>query len=201
MGVPSNNTYDKVNHRLVASKLLFVMMLSLCFGRLGIYIGFSLKPYMMVLLLCVAFFGKYMKFTKFYNYEIALLTFFMVHSLSALQFRFPEESLRFLFALVVVFVFYLIVRGLLYWCRIEDLERAISISGLIGVGASLLYYFLGLFSTGLRFSGNAVIYGLMVDRGIPRLAGTPTSDLLLITLFDRILLTIGGRHRQSIAPA
>jgi len=25
--------------------------------------------------------------------------------------------------------------------------------------------------------------------------------LLLITLFDRILLTIGGRQRQSIAPA
>jgi len=26
-------------------------------------------------------------------------------------------------------------------------------------------------------------------------------DVLLITLFDRILLTIGGRQRQSIAPA
>jgi len=26
-------------------------------------------------------------------------------------------------------------------------------------------------------------------------------QLLLITLFDRILLTIGGRQRQSIAPA
>jgi transposase-like protein len=30
---------------------------------------------------------------------------------------------------------------------------------------------------------------------------SPNTILLLITLFDRILLTIGGRQRQSIAPA
>jgi hypothetical protein len=29
----------------------------------------------------------------------------------------------------------------------------------------------------------------------------PWGNMLLITLFDRILLTIGGRQRQSIAPA
>lgn len=32
-------------------------------------------------------------------------------------------------------------------------------------------------------------------------AGTYCVLVLLITLFDRILLTIGGRQRQSIAPA
>jgi len=32
-------------------------------------------------------------------------------------------------------------------------------------------------------------------------SSSPAHRVLLITLFDRILLTIGGRQRQSIAPA
>ena len=53
---------------------------------------------------------------------------------------------------------------------------------------------------GLLKDENSYLAGYLGER-LPYWWFARNAQMLLITLFDRILLTIGGRQRQSIAPA
>lgn len=174
--------------KLELSRLLYIcvqsLMISLYFGGFNIDIGFSLKPYMIVSVITMAVFFRSWRMGRMFPFEKLMLFFIAGFSLTALQFRYSEYHLRFLFVFIVILGFYFIYRGLINRIRIETIEEMISNAGLVGVSVSILYYLLGIVSTGMNYYGNNVIhYGLILDRGVPRLIGTSTNDPNIFVLF------------------
>ncbi|WP_134703810.1 O-antigen ligase [Ammoniphilus sp. YIM 78166] len=147
-------------------------------------IGFALKPYIMLTFLNILLLFSIARFSKLLPFEMLMMFFILVYCASALQFNYPDKHLRFIFAFFIILLFYFSTRGLIILCKIEDLQRMISISGIIGSSASLVYYLIGIVETGMNFFGNGVIYhGLMIDRSIPRLIGTASGDPNIFVLF------------------
>ncbi|WP_099361191.1 O-antigen ligase family protein [Fredinandcohnia onubensis] len=147
-------------------------------------IGFALKPYIILTFLNILLLFSITRFSKLLPFEVLMIFFILVYCASALQFNYPDKHLRFIFAFFIILLFYFSTRGLIIICKIEDLQKMISISGIIGSSASLVYYLIGIIETGMNFYGNGVIYhGLMIDRSIPRLIGTASGDPNIFVLF------------------
>ena len=168
---------------------LFVQLsiLSLCFGGIYLNIGFALKPYIIVSVLSIILLSSAMKFSKLYSFESWLILFVLVYCFSAIQFEFPEQHIRFVFAFFIIFLFYFSMRGLILNCSVEELQKMISISGIIGGMASLIYYLSGVITTRMNFFGNGIVYdGLLLDRSVPRLIGTASNDPNIFVFFMTI---------------
>jgi len=168
----------------IAPFFVQLLIISLCFGGFYLNVGFALKPYIVLTFFNILLLINIKRFSKFLPFEKLMMFFLLVYCASALQFNYPEKHLRFIFAVFIILLFYFSTRGLISLCKIEELQRIISISGIIGSSASLLYYLIGLIETGMNFYGNGVIYhGLMIDRSVPRLIGTASSDPNIFVLF------------------
>ncbi|MGG0657025.1 O-antigen ligase family protein [Rummeliibacillus pycnus] len=182
------NLNNEIKLSSIISIAFLLVMISLYFGRFHFDIGFSLKPFMFVTLFIIIFLNKYMKFYKFYSFEIIMIIFIIAHSSTALYFKYPAASLRFILAFNLILIFYFSLRGLIDRLEVEKIEQLISRAGLIGIIASIIYYLIGISTVGMNFSGNGLnYYGLMIDRSTPRLTGTPSNDpnifVFYITLY------------------
>ncbi|TLS51998.1 O-antigen ligase family protein [Paenibacillus antri] len=175
----------ELNQKKIISSNFFLLMLmiSLYFGVFNFYVGFSLKPYMIITAVNLLLFFRYIKFSNPLQYELFMVFFIIYYSSTALQFNYPEAHLRFIFALIIILCFYFITRGLLEWCDIESLKKILSVSGLVGCLASLTYYSIGVLSVGGSFIGNSIVYGLRIDRSLPRLIGTTSNDPNIFVYF------------------
>lgn len=169
---------NKLIHFFVLS-----LMITLYFGIFNFNLGFSLKLYMIITVISFIFFMQYIKFSRLIHFEIIMIIFILCYSATALQFNYPAAHLRFIFAFIVILFFYFVNRGLLEWCNIESINKMLSISGSIGCLSSLIYYLMGIISTGGTFTGNSIIYGLRIDRSLPRLIGTTSGDPNIFVYF------------------
>ncbi|NBG89533.1 O-antigen ligase family protein, partial [Isachenkonia alkalipeptolytica] len=145
----------------------------LYFVRFNIDIGFSLKSYMVITFFGFVLLHKHLKFTNLFLFEKLMLFFILISSMSALNFRYPGAHLRFIFVYFVILFFYFVVRGLILNVETEKIESCIEKSGYIAVWFSIIYFVMGAIALGFVFRGNNIdIYGLVIDRNIPRLTGT-----------------------------
>ncbi|WP_120482146.1 hypothetical protein [Brochothrix thermosphacta] len=102
---------------------VLLVMLSLYFGIFNIYVGFSVKLYMIVLGIGAIFSIKTLAFDKLLFFETLMIAFFMISIFSALQFRYPAEQLRFIVVVLILLSYYFIMRGTLVRLSIKKLKR------------------------------------------------------------------------------
>ena len=161
-----------------------LIMLSLYFGKLNLDIGFSIKPYMFVLIIGVLLICTQMKFYRLYGFEWMMIFFVLVHSSSALNLTYQYKSLRFILAFLLMLVFYFSIRAVIDRVSVKNLEKAISTAGFIGIFASLTYYTMGILETGMNFArSSTTFYGVLIDRSMPRLTGFASNDPNLYVFF------------------
>ncbi len=135
-----------------------------------------------------------LKYNRLYVFEILMVTFIFFHLMTALNFNYPESSIRFIILYIILFMFYFTLRGLIINIRIENLELIISKAGLVGIISSLSYYLIGVYASGMEYIGNEInFYGLLLDRSTPRLTGTVSGDpnifVFYVTLYFFFTLT------------
>lgn len=165
---------------------LFIQMsmVSLYFGTFNLYIGFSLKPYMIIAMVCILLLVRYMKFGRLLLFEWLMIFFILYFMSTALNFNYPVDQLRFMLLFIIILIYYFSNRGLFAECSIADIERMLSNAGLIGVIASLTYYIIGIAANGINYVGiKTTYYGVMLDRAVPRLIGTPSRDPNITAFF------------------
>lgn len=178
--------------------LMFLLLLSFYFGRFNIDIGFSLKPFMIVTAILGLLYLKRLRFYKMLNFEIILIIFVLYHSLTAIGFEYPNYSIRFIILYIIIFIYYCIVRGAINNIPIYRIEKLISISGFIAMGASLAYYLLGIISSNMIFRGNELnYYGLLIDRSVPRLTGTISTDPNIFVYYATLYFFYTITHLES----
>lgn len=152
---------------------LQILFISLYFGRFNINIGFSLKPYMIITFCGFVILHKYMKFSKLFLFEKIMVLFILISSMSALSFRYPISHLRFIFVYFTILIFYFATRGLIVHLSLDKIEKIFSKAGYVAVWFSVFYFIIGMVALEFNFHGNQVgVYGLFLDRNIPRLTGT-----------------------------
>lgn len=167
---------------------LYLLFLSLYFGRFNIYIGFSIKPFMIITSLIILLFFNKMRFDKLFIFEFMMLSFIVFHSMTAFNFQYPESSIRFIILYLIIFIFYFSARGLLINTNIKTVEVIISKTGFIGIVFSIIYYLMGIYASGMNYRGNNIsYYGMLIDRSIPRFTGATADDpniyVFYITLY------------------
>lgn len=176
----------KENEKL--NTTLFLLILSIYLGNFYINVGFSLKPYMIVFGAFLLISMKNFSINKLMNYEVAMLLFYLYYCTTGIFSKYPQQSLRLIFAIVIVVLSYFIMKYAFIKFPIMQLEKAIFTVGILYNFASLILYILGLISVNFNFFGNGVkIYGLLLDRNIPRLVGL-SSDPNIFTFSNVLFL-------------
>lgn len=167
--------------------LFIILMLSFGFSNFFIDSFFAIKPYMFVVILIVCYFLliRDLKFDKFTNYEILLMSFWIVCLMTFFQFRYPYAVLRYVFALLFIVIVYFVIKKALMKISIERIEKVITSTGLILSIISLIYYIMGLFAFDFNFYYNGIQrYGVVCDRTIPRLVTLFNPDPNIAVLFS-----------------
>jgi len=189
---------EKNTHILSVFLLLFFITLS----RYSLYIGFSLKIYMIFLIILFFIYIRGFYFRFLYHYEILLLLFYFTYCLSGAFSRYPEASIRVILGVVLVVGFYFIMRFIIGQATINAIETSISTVGILFNGISLLLYVIGLKMTGGSPIGiRTTSYGLLLDRDYPRLIGLlddPNIFIFYNTLFFFWYLTNLKGFKNSI---
>lgn len=178
--------------------LLFFITLS----RYSLWIGFSLKIYMVYLLVVLLIYFRNYYFRTLYHYEALLLLFYFTYCLSGSFSQYPDVSLRVILGVILIIGFYFIMRFILEKSTIYIIETSIASVGILFNGISLLLYVIGLkmtsgFPTGVRLTS----YGLLLDRDYPRLIGLlddPNIFIFYNTLFFFWYLTNLKGFRNSM---
>lgn len=174
--------------------MFWLLTFSLYIGRFNIDIGFSLKPYMLVISLIFLLTLKKISIHKMLSFELFMVIFVLMHSMTAANFNYPNMSIRFIVLYLIIFIFYFSGRFLTTNLEIKQIERVISITGIIGVIISLAYYSMGLLASGMNFyGGNIDYFGLLIDRSTPRLTGAASNDpnifVFYVTLYFFFTIT------------
>lgn len=161
-------------------KILFcILLFSIGFGNLYIDIGFAVKPYMAVMIFIFITFIA-MKKKKIRNLclmEKNLLTFYIFICLSVIYSFDKDSTIRYILGFSLIMFFYFLIKETLIVLKIKDIEKIISIIGIIISFITIIYYGLGIIKSGFNFVGNGVrYYGLLLDRGIPRLTSLMSRD-------------------------
>lgn len=109
-------------------------------------------------------------------YDIIFLLFTLYAGLTVIGSLDPQSGLRLFLGATLIFFCYQVLKSYFLFKRFtpEKIERATYISFSIFLLASLALYFIGLlhgYTTGAEYSQDRIFYGVMLDRGIPRLIG------------------------------
>jgi O-antigen ligase len=178
------STKNKLN--LIFNLFLF----SLCFGGLYLYVGFALKPYMIVafFMVIIILLFRIKSIAKLFSFEKNLLIFSFISCLTIIQFRYDSSVLRFILGFILVLSVYFVIRTIIIFLDKKCIEKIIFNVGFIFGLITLIYYVYGLFKIGFNFYGNGIqFYGLLMDRGIPRLISFASDDpnitAMLMTIF------------------
>lgn len=174
----------KNNNKIYLMVLLFIF--SVYLDNFYLNIGFSLKPFMIVVGIILLFSLKGFVVHKLMNYELAMILFYIYYCSTGLFAMYPTESFRLIIAILIVLTTYFVMKYLFSRISISQLENSISTVGIFYNGTSLILYIIGLISVNFNFHGNAVItYGLLLDRNTPRLIGLSSDPNIYI--FSNIL--------------
>ncbi|MBR8645066.1 hypothetical protein KEH51_14715 [[Brevibacterium] frigoritolerans] len=108
-------------------------------------------------------------------FEITLLSFYLYYCSTGLFAKYPEDSIRLIFAIIITLSAYFIMRYVFSRITIDKLEKALSRSGIWFNLISLGLYVYGAYTLNFNFVGNGIqSYGILIDRDSPRLIGTFT---------------------------
>lgn len=190
----------KKSNQKIPYLLSFLFFTSLGFGQFYIDVGFAIKPYMIstALILIYILLKKSFIVGSIKTREFLFLIFLFIVGLSSLWSEYPVQTIRFsIGAFFLAITFFTLRSFFSHSLRLELIERSMLRSSIVVIIANLFYYILGLYSVGFNFTGNALVsYGLVLDRGSPRLIGTASSDpnitALIISIFLFFLLSRKG---------
>ncbi|ART77770.1 polysaccharide polymerase [Sutcliffiella horikoshii] len=151
---------------------IFFMILLVTLAKYSISLGFSLKPYMIFLLLFIFFHLSSFYFQRLQSYEVAMLLFYFFYCYSGVFALHPDSSLRILLGITLYLMCYFIMKSILSYSNANVVEKGIATTGIIFNTASLILYVNGLRSANLEFEGErAIVFGVLLDRNYPRLIG------------------------------
>lgn len=160
--------------------LSILFFASLGFGQFGLDHGFTIKPYMFIVALIFIYniFNNPKKIKNFFLFEYLYILFLIIVGMSLVISLYPSQTIKFTIGAALLSLIYLTLR-FFYTNHInfEKILRSIAHAGVIVGLANLAYYLLGIIEVNFSFVGNNILhYGLMVDRGYPRLIGTASGD-------------------------
>ncbi|MCU5221349.1 MULTISPECIES: O-antigen ligase family protein [Bacillus cereus group] len=160
------------NNVKISMKWIMLLILFVMLSKYNIYIGFSLKIYMIFLVIYFCLTIKKFHIQKLYFHEVVFLLFYFIYCLSGILSIYLNASIRMIFGVLLVLGCYFIMRNLLGNVEIAPLESSIVYVGLLFNIVSLILYIVGLQHFGLYGGEEREIFaGLLVDRGYPRLIG------------------------------
>lgn len=156
------------------SFIVFFLFLLVTLANYNIYIGFSLKPYMIFSLLYLIFFISRFRIYRLQLYEAAMLIFYLAYSFTGAFSLYPLSSLRIMIGIFIYLTCYFVMKSILGEIQESVISKSLSYVGLVFNSLSLLMYFMGLKSVGFFFDTEGIRisqFGLMIDRNYPRLIG------------------------------
>ena len=172
---------------------VFLLLFFITLSKYNLSIGFSLKIYMIFLVIFFCIYFRDFYFRPLYHYEILLLLFYFTYCLSGAFSQYPESSIRVILGVILVLICYFIMRYMLEQASIRAIEASIANVGILFNMISLLLYMIGLQITGGSPTGVEITsYGLLLDRDYPRLIGLlddPNIFIFYNTLFFSFYLT------------
>lgn len=172
---------------------VFLLLLFVTLSKYNLYIGFSLKIYMIFLAIILCVYFRKFYFRSLYHYEILLLLFYFTYCISGAFSLYPESSIRVILGVILVLGCYFIMRFIVEQTSISTIETSVATVGIIFNAVSLLLYIIGLKVTGVSSVGVEIIsFGLLVDRDYPRLIGLledPNIFIFYNTIFFSFYLT------------
>ncbi|WP_088363429.1 O-antigen ligase family protein [Bacillus cereus] len=178
----------KVSMGWIILLILFVML-----SKYNLYIGFSLKIYMIFLVIYFCLTIKDFHIQKLYFHEVIFLLFYFIYCLSGILSMYLNASIRMIFGVLLVLGCYFIMRNLLGNTEIVVLESSIAYVGVVFNVVSLILYIIGLQYFSLYGGEERGIFaGLLVDRGYPRLIGLlddPNIFIFYNTIFFMYYMT------------
>ncbi|WP_141400324.1 O-antigen ligase family protein [Ureibacillus acetophenoni] len=172
------------NNLRIPNFTVFLLLFVITLSRYHLYLGFSLKIYMIFLVVLFCIYLKYFFFRPLFGYEVVLLIFYFFYCLSGVFSEYPSSSIRILLGVVIVLGSYFIMKFLFERISITSLEITIANAGLIFNGMSLVWYIAGILIT--DGSVDTISFGLLIDRDYPRLIGLlddPNIYVFFNTLF------------------
>ncbi|WHY30714.1 O-antigen ligase family protein [Bacillus wiedmannii] len=181
------------NNIKISMKWIMLLILFVMLSKYNIYIGFSLKIYMIFLVIYFCLTIKNFHIQKLYFYEVVFLLFYFIYCLSGILSIYLHASIRMILGVLLVLGCYFIMRNLLGNVEIVTLELSIVYVGFIFNIVSLILYIVGLQHFGLYGGEEREIFaGLLVDRGYPRLIGLlddPNIFIFYNTIFFMYYMT------------
>ncbi|ENJ6134697.1 O-antigen ligase family protein [Bacillus cereus] len=181
------------NNMKISMKWIMLLILFVMLSKYNIYIGFSLKIYMIFLVIYFCLAIKNFHIQKLYLHEVVFLLFYFIYCLSGILSIYLHASIRMIFGVLLVLGCYFIMRNLLGNVEIATLESSIVYVGFIFNIVSLILYIVGLQHFGLYGGEEREIFaGLLVDRGYPRLIGLlddPNIFIFYNTIFFMYYMT------------
>ncbi|KMP69410.1 polysaccharide polymerase [Bacillus cereus] len=181
------------NNVKISMKWIMLLILFVMLSKYNIYIGFSLKIYMIFLVIYFCLTIKKFHIQKLYFHEVVFLLFYFIYCLSGILSIYLNASIRMIFGVLLVLGCYFIMRNLLGNVEIAPLESSIVYVGLLFNIVSLILYIVGLQHFGLYGGEEREIFaGLLVDRGYPRLIGLlddPNIFIFYNTIFFMYYMT------------
>lgn len=168
-------------------QLLLPLIISYGFGNLNIKVGFSIKPYMVIVLLIFVLAANQINITRLRNYERAMIAYFIWYIATIVKLNYIKESLWYSGVIVLLLGSYYIIRGIIIKTPVRIIERYIKYAGLIICIASITYYIIGIASFNFYPTVTQQIrYGVMIDRYLFRFMGTinePNITSIYLSLF------------------
>ncbi|MEE2016057.1 polysaccharide polymerase, partial [Bacillus thuringiensis] len=125
----------KVSMGWIILLILFVML-----SKYNLYIGFSLKIYMIFLVIYFCLTIKNFHIQKLYFHEVIFLLFYFIYCLSGILSMYLNASIRMIFGVLLVLGCYFIMRNLLGNTEIVVLESSIAYVGVVFNIVSLILY-------------------------------------------------------------
>ncbi|WP_283153435.1 O-antigen ligase family protein [Guptibacillus hwajinpoensis] len=167
--------------------MLIIMFFLVTLTNFNLYIGFSIKPFMIFLLIYLLFHLSTFQIRKLYWFEVFLILFYLFYCYTGAFSRYPASSIRILLGFSILIVCYFIMKFAMEGVTRNIIERSIAIAGILFNLTSLGLYVIGMASLGFQFQGDRVrSFGLMLDRDYPRLIGSvpdPNFYIFYNTLF------------------
>ncbi|TKD70809.1 O-antigen ligase family protein [Pseudalkalibacillus hwajinpoensis] len=177
---------------------LFVLIVLVTMGRYNIYVGFAIKPYM---ILCLLFFCVHIlsfRFYRFHLFEIFFFLFYFIYMYSGAFALYSLSSFRMVFGIVLYMICYVIIKDIIGQTKDTIIESAIGYAGIVFNIVSLILYVIGLKLQNFVWDGDGITsVGVLLDRGYPRLIGLlqdPNFFVFYNTLFFAYFLC----HRHTL---
>ncbi|RWZ58063.1 O-antigen ligase domain-containing protein [Halobacillus fulvus] len=174
--------------------LVFFLIMLVMLAKYNLYIGFALKPYMLLSIAYMVFSLGAFRFYRLQMFEVAMLLFYLVYVSSGMFALYPAASVRILIGIFIYIASYFIMKSILGHTKEKVILKSLAYTGILFNVTSLILYFLGLQAIGFVMIPDVLIYeyGMMLDGGYPRLIGLmqdPNFFVFYNTIFFAYYLT------------